>query len=323
MPIRPFGALVGIAVLATGVLAAEARGQETTVAVTAIVEHPALDATRDGIRDELEANGLIEGDSLEFIYQSAQGNPATAVQIARQFVGEQPDIIVPISTPSAQAVVAATQEIPIVFTAVTDPLGAQLITDLQAPGGNVTGLSDMSPLAEHLDLIKEITPETAILGVLYNPGEANSVTVVAAMSEMAAEWNIDIVEAPAPRSTDVLGAAQNLVGKVDAMYIPTDNTIVSALEAVLGVGRDNRIPVFTADTDSVVRGSIAAVGFNYYDVGRQTGALVLRILEGADPGTIPVGTAVGTDLFVNPVAAEAMGVAIPQAVIDRANTVVE
>ena len=323
MPIRPFGALVGVAVLATGIFATEARGQETTVAVTAIVEHPALDATRDGIRDELEASGLVEGETLEFIYQSAQGNPATAVQIARQFVGEQPDIIVPISTPSAQAVVAATQDIPIVFTAVTDPMGAQLITDLQVPGGNVTGLSDMSPLAEHLDLIKEITPDTATLGVLYNPGEANSVTVVAAMSEMAGEWGIEIVEAPAPRSTDVLGAAQSLVGKVDAMYVPTDNTIVSALEAVLGVGRDSGIPVYTADTDSVVRGSIAAVGFNYYDVGRQTGALVLRILDGADPGTIPVGTAVGTDLFVNPVAAEEMGVVIPQAVIDRANTVVE
>src|SRR5690606_12865679 len=135
-----------------------------TVAVTAIVEHPALDAARDGVRDALEAAGYKEGEGLTFIYQSAQGNPATAAQIARQFVGDGPDVIVPISTPSAQAVVSATRDIPIVFTAVSDPVGAQLVKTMEKPGGNVTGLSDMSPVVEHIAFIKEVMPNIKKLG---------------------------------------------------------------------------------------------------------------------------------------------------------------
>ena len=304
-------------------LAPTAAAEPVTVAVTAIVEHPALDSVRDGIRDELIDNGYVPGETMEFLYESAQGNPATAAQIARQFIGEQPDVIVPISTPSAQAVVAATQDIPVVFSAVTDPLGAELVTDLQAPGGNVTGMSDMSPLADHLNLIQEILPDVRTIGVPYNPGEANAVSLVAALSEMAPLRGIQVVEAPATRSADALGATQSLIGRCDIIYVPTDNTIVSALEAVLGTATDSGVPVFAADTDSVRRGAIAAVGFNYYDVGRQTGALVLRVLEGEAPGTIPVHFAVGSDLVVNPAAAEAMGVSLPEAVVDRASVVVE
>jgi putative ABC transport system substrate-binding protein len=294
-----------------------------TVAVTAIVEHPALDAARDGVKAALEEAGYKDGDNLTFEYESAQGNPATAAQIAQKFVGEAPDVIVAIATPSAQAVVGATDTIPVVFTAVTDPVGAQIVTDMTAPGGNVTGLSDMSPLADHLALIHEITPDVKILGVPYNPGEANAVTLLAALKAMAPAQGFEIVEAAATKSADVQTAAQSLVGKVDAIYVPTDNTIVSALEVVLQVGIDNQIPVYAGDTDSVKRGAIATVGFDYYQIGLQTGAVVVRVLKGEAPGTIPVAIASGTDLFVNPGAAKAMGVTIPDAVIARANTVVE
>ncbi|MEO3433844.1 ABC transporter substrate-binding protein [Inquilinus sp. CAU 1745] len=311
------GALAGAAAIALGI-ATPVAAEPVSVYVTAIVEHPALDAARDGVRDELEEQGF----ELDFEYQSAQGNPATAAQIARQFVGEGPDVIVPISTPSAQAVVAATQDIPVVFTAVTDPVGAQLVEDLDAPGGNVTGVSDLSPLEDHLKLIREIMPEAEGLGVPYNPGEANAVTLVSILSEIAPTYGFNIVEAPAPRTADVLGAAQSLIGKVDAIYVPTDNTIVSALEAVLSVGADSDIPVFSGDTDSVERGAIATVGFDYYQVGRQTGEVVARVLNGEDPGTIPVRNASGTDLFVNPAAAESMGIELSQELIDRAHTVV-
>ena len=142
-----------LALAATVAISLPAKAEDVTVAVTAIVEHPALDAARDGVKEALEAAGYKEGENLKFIYESAQGNPATAAQIARQFVGEDPTVIVPISTPSAQAVVSATKDIPVVFTAVSDPLGAQLVTDMDKPGGNVTGLSDLSPVAEHLALI--------------------------------------------------------------------------------------------------------------------------------------------------------------------------
>lgn len=300
-----------------------AAADDAFVAVTAIVEHPALDACRDGIRDELAAAGFKDGENLKFVYESAQGNPGTAAQIARKFVGDAPSVIVPISTPSAQAVVAATSEIPVVFTAVTDPVGAQLVESMEQPGGNVTGMSDLSPLAKHLELIREITPDAKTVGVPYNPGEANAVTLLELLKKLAPDAGFEIVEAAATKSSEVLGAAQSLIGNVDVIYVPTDNTIVSALEAVVKVGIDNQIPVYAGDTDSVPRGVMAAVGFNYYDVGRQTGKIVVRILNGENPGDIPVEGVQTTELYVNPAAAEKMGVTIPEAVIARAKEVVE
>lgn len=323
MKLQRMGLLACAAAFAAGLSAGPAAAADAFVAVTAIVEHPALDACRDGVRDELAAAGFEEGKNLKFVYESAQGNPGTAAQIARKFVGENPDVIVPISTPSAQAVVAATSEIPVVFTAVTDPVGAQLVSNEEAPGGNVTGMSDLSPLAKHLELIREITPDAKTVGVPFNPGEANAVTLVELLKSLAPEQGFEIVEASATKSSEVLGAAQSLVGKVDVIYVPTDNTIVSALEAVVKVGIDNQIPVYAGDTDSVPRGVMAAIGFNYYDVGRQTGKIVVRILNGEKPGDIPVEGVQITELYVNPGAAEKMGVTLPEAVIARAKEVVE
>ena len=314
-------ALTAIAVLAG--LAAPAAADQASVATTAIVEHPALDAARDGLRDELAAGGYEVGKNLTFLYESAQGNPATAAQIARKFIGEAPDVIVPISTPSAQAVVAATKEIPVVFTAVTDPLGARLVAALDKPGGNVTGMSDLSPIDKHMALVKRITPETGKLGVIFNPGEANSLTLLKLIHNLAPDHGLKVVEAPATKSADVLAAAQSLVGKADAIYVPTDNTVVSALEAVIKVGIDNQVPVYAGDTDSVPRGVIAALGFNYYDVGRQTGRIVLRVLKGEAPGEIAVEGVEVTELHVNPGAAEKMGVTIPPEVIAEAKKVIE
>lgn len=324
MNFKHLGLLAWAAALAGGTIGAPAAGAaDMSVAVTAIVEHPALDACRDGIRDELAEAGFKDGENFTFTYESAQGNPGTAAQIARKLVGEAPSVIVPISTPSAQAVVSATKDIPVVFTAVTDPVGAQLIADMEHPGGNVTGMSDLSPIAKHLGLIHEITPDARKLGVPYNPGEANAVTLLELIKALAPAAGFEIVEAAAPKSSDVLAAAQSLVGKVDAIYVPTDNTIVTALEAVIKVGVDNQIPVYAGDTDSVPRGAIAALGFNYYDVGRQTGKIVVRVLNGENPGDIAVEGVEITELHVNPGAAEKMGVTIPQSVIDRAKEVVK
>ncbi|HMN85791.1 MAG TPA: ABC transporter substrate-binding protein [Bauldia sp.] len=314
---------LGFAMAAAAFLATPALAADITVAVTAIVEHPALDAARDGIKDALAAEGFKDGDTIKFVYQSAQGQPATAAQIARQFVGDGVTVIVPISTPSAQAAVAATKDIPIVFTAVTDPLAAQLVPSLAKPGGNVTGISDMSPIADHIALIKEITPNVKKLGVLFNPGEANSVSLVNRLKEVAGPAGIEIVEAAATKSADVQAAARGLVGNVDAMYVPTDNTVVSALEAAIAVAEENKIPFYAGDTDSVKRGALASIGFNYYDVGVETGKVVARVLKGEKPGDIDVSFASGSDLFVNTAAAAKMGVTIPQGVIDRANTVIE
>ncbi|HEV7248203.1 MAG TPA: ABC transporter substrate-binding protein [Shinella sp.] len=312
-----------LAFAATLAISLPAKAEDVTVAVTAIVEHPALDAARDGVKEALEAAGYKEGENLTFLYESAQGNPATAAQIARQFAGEEPNVIVPISTPSAQAVVSSTRDIPVVFTAVSDPLGAQLVKDMDKPGGNVTGLSDMSPVAEHLALIKEILPNAKTIGYLYNSGEANSVSLLAVLKAEAEKAGLTVVESAATKSAEVQGAARALIGRADAIYIPTDNTIISALEGAVAVAEEAKLPLFTADTDSVSRGAIAALGFNYKDVGRQTGEIVVRILKGENPGDIAVKVAAGTDLVVNKSAATKMGVTLPEAVVGRATRVIE
>jgi putative ABC transport system substrate-binding protein len=260
---------------------------------------------------------------VTFVYESAQGNPATAAQIARQFAGDAPAVIVPISTPSAQAVASATKDIPIVFSAVTDPVAAGLVASIDAPGANVTGVSDMAPIADHLALIREISPNVKTIGFLYNPGEANSVSSLAAFRTAAEAAGLTVVEGPATKSADVQATARSLIGKVDALYVPTDNTIVSAFESAVGVAIEAKIPLYAADTDSVARGALAAVGFNYFDVGVQTAALVDQVLKGQNPGAIPVLFASGTDLQVNRKTAETIGLTLPQAVLDRAKTVIE
>ncbi len=316
-------ALLSTAAMVTTMIAGQANAKDVSVAVTAIVEHPALDAARDGVKDALAAAGYKEGENLKFTYQSAQGNPATAAQIARQFIGEAPDVIVPISTPSAQAVVSGTRDIPVVFTAVSDPVGAQLVKSMEKPGGNVTGLSDLSPVADHVKLIKEVAPNVKTIGFLYNSGEANSISLLEGLKAAAKEGGLEVVESAATKSAEVQGAARALIGKADLIYIPTDNTIISALEGAVSVAEEAKIPLMTADTDSVSRGAFIALGFNYYDVGKQTGEVVVRILKGEKPGDIPVNVAAGTDLVVNLVAAKKMGIEIPQAVVDRASKVIK
>lgn len=289
-----------------------------TLALTQIVEHPSLDAARRGIVDELAAAGFVQGQNLTVDYQNAQGNPATAAQIARKFAGARPDVIVAIATPSAQAVAAATRELPIIFCAVSDPVGAKLVGQLEKPGGNITGTSDLSPIAEQLDLIRELSPNAKTLGVIYNPGEVNSVSLIGLLKQLAPGRGFRVVEAAAPKSGDVLSAARQLAGKAEAIYIPLDNTVVSALEAVIKVGREAKIPVYSADTDSVGRGTVASLGFDYYDVGRQTGQQAIRVLRGEKPGDIPVERIKKLNLFLNLDAAAAMGVTIPAAVRQKA-----
>lgn len=312
-----------LALFAATALILPAKAEDVTVAVTAIVEHPALDAARDGIKEALADAGYKEGENLTFVYESAQGNPGTAAQIARQFVGDAPTVIVPISTPSAQAVVSATRDIPVVFTAVSDPLGAELIKDMEKPGGNVTGLSDMSPVADHVALIKEITPNAKSIGFIYNTAEANSVSTLAALKAEAEKAGLTIVESVATKSAEVQGAARALVGRVDVIYVPTDNTIVSAFEAAVGVAEEAKIPLYAGDTDSVNRGALAALGFNYFDVGKQTGEIVVRVLKGEKPGDIPVRVAAGTDLVINKKAAAKMGVTFPESITSRATKTIE
>jgi len=296
---------------------------EKSVAVLAIVEHPALDAVRDGVRDGLQQAGFETGKNLKWQYQSAQGNVGTAAQIARKFVGDRADVIVAIATPSAQAVIAATKTIPVVFSAVTDPVAAKLVPNWEASGNNVTGVSDLLALEPQIALIKKIVPHAKRVGVVYNPGEANSVTVLNKLREALAPQGMRVVEAAAPRSVDVGSAARSLIGKVDVIYTSTDNNVVSAYEALVKVGQEAKIPLVASDTDSVKRGAIAALGLNYRALGVQTGRMAARILQGEKPGDIQPEITPNPELHVNPAAAQRQGVTLPDALIQSAAQVVE
>ena len=297
--------------------------EQKHVAITQIVEHPALDAARKGVKDELEAQGFIEGKNLKWSFESAQGAPATAAQIAKKFAGENPDVVVGIATPSAQALASSARNIPLVFSAVTDPVGAKLVKSMEDnTGSNITGVSDLSPIDKHLGLVKKIVPSAKKLGVIYNPGETNFVTLVELVQKFAPNHGLTIVTASAPKTSDVLAATRSLIGKVDAVYVPTDNTVVSAFEAVVKVATQSKMPVIAADTDSVKRGAIAALGFNYYDLGRQTGRIVAAILKGTKPSDIPAQGVSKTELYVNPEAAKSMGVTLSRELVTSAKEVI-
>ncbi|SJN54404.1 ABC transporter substrate-binding protein [Vibrio ruber] len=309
--------LAGAALISsTAIMAKTAK-----VAVSQIVEHPALDATREGLVDGLKAKGYIEGKNLDFEYKTAQGNPAIAVQIARQFVGERPDVLVGIATPTAQALVSATRSIPIVFTAVTDPVGAKLVKTMQHPGKNVTGLSDLSPVKQHVELIKELMPDVKTIGVVYNPGEANAVSLIGLLKQSVKENGLKLVEATALKSADVQSATQSIVEKSDIIYALIDNTVASAIEGMIVTANQAKTPVFGAATSYVDRGAIASLGFDYYQIGIQTANYVAEILNGKKPGDIDVTVAKGSDLVVNKTVADKLGFKIPQSILDRATSI--
>ena len=279
------------------------------------------DRVRDGVKEALQKAGLEDGKTLRWQYQTAQGNAGTAGQIARKFVGDQPDVIVAISTPSAQALLATTKNIPIVFSAVTDPVAGQLTPSWDASGTNVTGVSNALDLTKQAEMIRRILPQAKRVGVVYNPGEANSATVIKQLRELLPKYGMTLVEAAAPRSVDVATSARSLLGKVDLFYTNNDNNVMSAYESIVKVANDAKVPLLSADTDSVKRGAVAAYGIDYHELGLQTGAMVLRILNGEKPGAIKPETGSTLRLFVNTGAAEKQGVALPPDLIQSAQQV--
>lgn len=321
---RTWVVIVCVLALAAVDSAAQAKDKLLRIGISQIVEHPALDATRQGFIDALTQNGGEFGKKVEFDYKNAQNNRAVSGQIARTFVGNDVNLILAISTPSAQDAAAATKRIPILFSAVTDPKAAGLVKSLDRPGCNVSGTCDRSPVARQLELIRAIVPAAKTIGTIYNPGEVNSLASVADMEAHAAKMGLTVVKAAAASSNMVKMAAESLLGRVDAIQVPTDNTVVLALEQVVKVCQDNKVPLFAADVDSVTRGAIAALGLDYYKLGRQTGAMARRILQGnVNIQEMPVESQKDLDLHVNPAQATKMGVTLPEAVLKQATKIVE
>jgi len=310
------------------VMIAPSQGAEIKrIAISMIVEVPQLLETKEGVLKGLAETGFIEGKTLNVDYQTANGNMATQQQIARKFAGDRPDAIVSITTPTSQAMATAAKDIPLVFVTVIDPIKARLIESYTKPGGNVTGVSDAPPIAQQLKLFREIVPKLRRLGFVYNPGLDSSIATLGWIKEQAAPLKIQIIESVAPTANEVIPAARRLVGKVDAIYVPNDTTVVASLEAVIKVGQDTKTPIFTGETRGVDRGAVASTGLNYIQVGRLGGLMVAEVLNGKKPGDIDAVIAYqklpNFDVVVNKKSAASMGVTLPQAVLARAARVVE
>lgn len=297
--------------------------QGTTISVSQFVEHPALDAVLKGFQDYLKDKGI----DVQYNVHNAQANMSTATQIAQQMIGEKADLLVAIATPSAQTCAQALSKAPadlkrpFLFTAVTDPVSAGLVKDLQKPTGGITGVSDLLPIEKHIKMVLSYDSNIKTLGLLYNAGEANSKSTIASIKALSSKMGFETVEATASKTADVYQAAKSLVGRVDAVFIPTDNTIISALESVIKVGVQNKLPIFAADVDSVKRGAVAAMGFDYYKHGYQTGALAEKILNGVRPEDIPVEFQKDLQLHINAKYSKLMGLTPPEALLKQATKV--
>ncbi|RXT09115.1 ABC transporter substrate-binding protein [Ammoniphilus sp. CFH 90114] len=301
--------------------AGNAEKKTVKIGITQIVEHPSLDAAREGFLAGLKDGGYVEGENLKVDIQIAQGDMNNNTTIAQKFAADKVDLILAIATPSAQAAAQATSDIPIFFTAITDPLGAKLVGSLEQPGKNVTGTSDTHPEAipNTVKTIKEFFPDAKNVGVIYNSGEQNSVVNVENAKKVMQEQGLTAVEATASNSSEVKQAVESLVGRVDVIYVPKDNTAVSALESVTQVANQNKIPMFVGEMDSVKRGGFAGFGFEYYDLGYTTAKMAMEVLDGSKkPADIPVGFPEELNLVINKKAAEAQGVTLTEAMTSKA-----
>ena len=303
------------ALLAAVLFGLAALAAPLKIGITQIVDHPALNAVRQGVIDVLAEAGYVEGENVEYILGNAQGDFSVAMSIAQNFLAQGVDLVVSIATPTSQAAVQVFKDtsVPVVFSAVTDPVGAGL-----TGYPNVTGTSDMIDVASDLALLKELVPGLTKVGMVYNPGEANSAILTDMAKDAGEDLGLEIVAAAAENTAAVPLAAQSLIGRVQAIYITTDNTVVSALESVVDVAKSQRIPLLVADPSSLERGALVCTGFDYYDHGRMTGELVLKILQGASPADLPVEYQKGTQLWLNLDMAEEIGFSFPQAIKEKA-----
>ncbi|MBK0419764.1 ABC transporter substrate-binding protein [Leucobacter sp. CSA1] len=295
--------------------------EKLTIGISQLAPHPALDAATEGFKQAFIDAGYVEGDTVEFDVQNAQGEQATAVTIAQGFAAEDLDLVLAVATPAAQAAAQAITEVPVLFTAVTDAESADLVDSNEEPGGNVTGTSDLASIPDQMDLLKEIVPDAKKVGIVYSSGEVNSEVQVAAAEEAAGERDLEIVTQTVTTANDIPQATEAL-GDVDAIYVPTDNMVVNGISSLVQVAEDKQIPVIGAEAGTVEGGAIATLGIDYTELGKQTGEMALRILtEDADPATMSVETATEFAYVVNPGAAERMGVTLPDSILDEAEIV--
>lgn len=323
-------ALCGLALAGVDSLAQQAApqpGRTYRVGYTQIVDHPALNASRQGFLDGLKKAGFVEGQNLIFDYQNAQNDIANARNIAEKFLSDKVDLMAPCTTPSAQAAarVARDSAIPVAFGCVTNPVAAGIVPAFDKPSGtNVTGSYGLPPADRMLDVIAKISPNARRLGTIYNSSETNSQILNTLAKTEAEKRKLAWVEVQITSSAEVKNAVESLVGRVDAFLMPQDNTIASAFDAIIKTARDNKIPLYSLDTSTVERGAIASYAQDQYQTGVDWATdVAVPILLGRNAGTIPPQPYKAYELYVNTAAGTALGAPIPADVVKSASKVFE
>lgn len=296
------------------------------IGISQIVEHPALDAAREGFIETLEEAGYKAGEEVIYDMHNAQGDFNNAISIAQKFKDEQVDMILAIATPVAQATAQVVKDIPIIITAVTDPVAANLAQSWESSGNNITGMSDAAPTGLQIKLIPKFLPEAKNVGTIYNAGEANSVVQIEEVKKTCKEIGLNLIEVTVSNSSEVLMAAQSLAGRVEAIYIATDNTVVSALESVVKVCNQEKIALIVADPSTVDKGALASYGIDYFNLGKKTGEVALKVIKGVKPSDLPIQTISDPkdlQFVVNLDAAKVLGLSISEEILKEADKVIK
>lgn len=290
----------------------KSEGKTYKIGITQIVTHPSLDMVKEGFKKAFEEAGM----KADFDETNAEGSIPNANLIANKFKSDKKDLILGIATPSAQALANSITDIPILFSAVTDPVSAKILNK------NVTGTSDkLDNVGEQLDLLIKLKPETKKIGVLYNPSEQNSLVQVKEIQEKAKERNLTVELQGITSFNEVVQATKILLGKTDALYLPTDNLVVSAVKLIVSEGISAKKPVISSERSSVDQGALFTMGLNYFDLGKRTGEMAIEILKGKPASEIPFETSKKTTLFLNEKTAQAIGIDIKNPVLEGAEIV--
>ena len=291
------------------------------IGILQFAQHPSLDNCREGFLQGLEEEGFVEGKNLEIDYQNAQADIGIAAQIANAFVGNKVDMVTAIATPAAMSAYNATMktDIPVVYTAITDPIVAQLADENKKPLGNVTGTSDILPVEAQLKLIREIMPEAKNLGILHTSSETNSDSMLKIYKDLAGKYGFTIVDEAINTTADIPLATDNLLSKVDAITNLLDNTVVNSLPTILDKANAKKIPVFGSEVEQVNMGCLGSEGIEYVSLGKQTGKMSAKILKGeAKASEMPFETIEKPNLYLNSKVAKDLGIDLPKDLLDRA-----
>ena len=291
-------------------------GKVYNIGVLQYADHPSLDNCREGFKQGLDSEGI----KYEITEQSAKNDDATNTQIAQQFASKKMDLVCGIATPSAQACYNACFDanIPVIFNAVSDPVAAKLAESDTKPMAGISGISDKLPVDTQLQLIREMLPDAKKIGILYTTSEANSVSTIEDYKAKVGEYGFELVEKGITNAADIPQAVDLLVSEVDCITNMTDNTVVNNLPVLLEKATAAKIPVFGSEEEQVGNGCIASAGIDYLELGKKAGVMAARVLKGEDINTMPYETMTESKITINPDAAAAVGVEIPQSITDRA-----